>query len=103
MRIKRSYDNTSENAQLAGLSSQRMLLWQLDIKNFFVTELPQLLHQLTNHGQILCTMDICGFLKDLSYETGRQAYYTNPVHIKMGTISEVIARTTAIFLSCTIS
>lgn len=27
---------------------------------------------------------ICGFLKDLSYETGRQAYYTNPVHIKMG-------------------
>ena len=42
---KRSYDNTSENAQLAGLSSQRMLLWQLDIKNFFVTELPQLLHQ----------------------------------------------------------
>lgn len=38
---KRSYDNTSENAQLAGLSSQRMLLWQLDIKNFFVTELPR--------------------------------------------------------------
>ena len=81
---KRSYDNTSENAQLAGLSSQRMLLWQLDIKNFFVTELPQLLHQLNEPCQILCTMDICGFLTDLSYETGRQAYYTNPVHIKMG-------------------
>ena len=74
------YDESS----LSGLSSQRMLLWQLDIKNFFVTELPQLLHQLNEPCQILCTMDICVFLKDLSYETGRQAYYTNPVHIKMG-------------------
>lgn len=81
---KRSYEDTAENPNMSGLTAPRMLLWQLDIKNFFVTELPQMLKCLNEPCHILCTMDICGFLPDLSYEARCTNHYNAPVHIKMG-------------------
>ena len=47
---KRSYENTAENPNMSGLTAPRMLLWQLDIKNFFVTEVA--MSYFMHHGYL---------------------------------------------------
>lgn len=81
---KESYDNTADTTHSISPAYQRLLLWQPDIRAFFRTELPQMIEQMDESCQILCTMDICGFLPEMIFDPKREDLPNIPIHIRMG-------------------
>lgn len=81
---KESYDNTTDTTRAVASSQHRLLLWEPDIKAFFKTELPQLVRQMSESCHILCTMDICSFLPNLSFEYQCMDLLDIPIYIQMG-------------------
>lgn len=81
---KKAYDSTLDSTRTTAPSPHRLLLWQPEIKLFFKNELPQLIEHMNKSCQILCTMDICGFLPNLTYDNHHQKNPGFPINIKMG-------------------
>lgn len=81
---KTAYDNTADNARSVSGAAQRILIWQPDIRSFFKTELPNLIRNMHSDCHILCTMDICGFLPDLTFDMKHHQEPDIQIHIKMG-------------------
>lgn len=81
---KKTYDSTADTSHNVVSSQPRFLLWDPDIKAFFKTELPQLIRQMHESCHILCTMDICSFLPNLSFEFPCTDLPEVPVYVQMG-------------------
>ncbi len=81
---KKSYDSALESTHAITSSTHRLLLWPPDIRMFFRYELPQMIEQMNSECHMLCTMDICCFLQNLTFDSRHTKSPGFPVNIKMG-------------------